>query len=251
MISTRLPAMRPRRTIPTLSLFLLLSLGGVLQVQNATAQSATVPPAAVQGGAGSSIAAAPQPAQAKQTSSSDDEEQYRHSAIVVKLGADLGMSPETAANVFTIINLLILGAGIGYGLLKFLPNAFRRRNLAIQKHLVDARSVTEEAKSRLTSVEERLARLDDQITAIRLQVEAESAREEERIKATVEDEKQKILAAAEAEIQSATTVARREIQRYAADLAIEHAARKLVVSAETDRLLVESFAHKLGEGSKN
>jgi hypothetical protein len=37
-------------------------------------------------------------------------------------------------------------------------------------------------------------------------------------------------------------LARREIQKYAAELAIEQAARKLVVTAETDRLLVESFA---------
>ena len=86
---------------------------------------------------------------------------------------------------------------------------------------------------------------------MRLQAEADTARDEERIKATVEDEKKKILAAAEAEIQSATTSARREIQKYAAELAIDQAARKLVVTAETDRLLVENFAHKLGEGSNN
>jgi F-type H+-transporting ATPase subunit b len=67
----------------------------------------------------------------------------------------------------------------------------------------------------------------------------------------VEDEKAKILAAAEAEIQSATTLARREIQKYAAELAIDQAARKLVITADTDRLLVEAFANKLGAGSKN
>jgi F-type H+-transporting ATPase subunit b len=46
-------------------------------------------------------------------------------------------------------------------------------------------------------------------------------------------------------------VARRAIQKYAAELAIEQAAKKLVVTAETDRLLVASFAARLGEGSKN
>jgi F-type H+-transporting ATPase subunit b len=100
-------------------------------------------------------------------------------------------------------------------------------------------------------VEERLSRLDEQIATMRLQSEADAARDEQRIKASVEDEKNKIIAAAEAEIHSATTFARREIQKYAAELAIEQAARKLVVTAETDRLLVESFAHKLGEGSNN
>jgi F-type H+-transporting ATPase subunit b len=186
----------------------------------------------------------------KQTVLSETD-QYRMSAPVVKLGALLGMKPETAANVFTIFNIVILFAGVGYGLVKVLPKTFRDRSTAIQKHLVDARTATEEATARLSSVEDRLAKLDDQIAAMRAQADADAARDEQRIHATIEDEKNKILAAAEAEIQSATTLARRDIQKYAADLAIEQAARKLVVTAETDRLLVESFAHKLGEGSNN
>ena len=45
--------------------------------------------------------------------------------------------------------------------------------------------------------------------------------------------------------------AQRQIQQYAADLAIDQAARKLVVTAETDRLLVQSFARRLtGNDSK-
>jgi len=180
-----------------------------------------------------------------------ETDQYRMSAPVVKIGALLGMKPETAANVFTIFNIAILFGGIGYGLLKVLPKTFRNRSTAIQKHLVDARTATEEATARLSSVEDRLAKLDDQIAAMRAQAEADSARDEQRILANVEDEKNKILAAADAEIQSATILARREIQKYAAELAIEQAARKLVVTPETDRVLVESFAHKLGEGSNN
>jgi F-type H+-transporting ATPase subunit b len=105
----------------------------------------------------------------------------------------------------------------------------------------------------LSSVEERLAKLDAQIAGMRSQAEADSIRDEQRIKATVEDEKAKILAAAEAEIQSATTLAQRQIQQYAAELAVEQAARKLVVTVETDRLLVENFAHRLGadKGGQN
>ena len=190
------------------------------------------------------------PANAKQTVLSETD-QYRMSAPVVKLGALLGMKPETAANVFTIFNIVILFGGIGYGLMKVLPKAFRDRSTAIQKHLVDARTATEEATTRLSSVEDRLSKLDDQIAAMRAQAEADAARDEQRILASVEDEKNKILAAAEADIQSATTLARREIQKYAAELAIEQAARKLVVTAETDRVLVENFAHRLGEGSNN
>jgi F-type H+-transporting ATPase subunit b len=181
----------------------------------------------------------------------NETDAYRMSPPVVKIGAAMGMKPETAANVFTIFNILILIGGVGYGLAKLLPKAFRTRNTAIQKHLVDARTATEEATARLSSVEDRLAKLDDQIAAMRSQAEADSARDEQRILASVEEEKNKILAAAEADIQTATSLARRDIQKYAAELAIEQAARKLVVTAETDRLLVESFAHRLGEGSNN
>jgi F-type H+-transporting ATPase subunit b len=181
----------------------------------------------------------------------NETDQYRLSPIVVKFGALLGMQPETAANVFTIFNILILVGGVGYGLMKVLPGTFRKRSTEIQRHLVDARTATEEATARLSSVEDRLAKLDHQIDAMRAQSEADGKRDEARIHAAVEDEKIKIIEAAEAEIQSATTLARRDLQRYAAELAIEQAARKLDISAETDRLLVEGFAHRLGEGSSN
>lgn len=175
----------------------------------------------------------------------DENDEYRHSAAVQKLGSIFGLNAEQAATAFTVINFLILAVAVGYGLVKMLPKAFRARNSAIQKQLVDARTATEEASARLNSVEARLSKLDDQIAEMRSQAEADAAKEEQRVRASVEEEKGKILAAAESEIQSATASARREIQQFAAELAIEHAARKLVVTAETDRLLVENFARQL------
>ena len=172
--------------------------------------------------------------------------EYRHSPAVKALAGFFHMDVETAATAFTVFNFVVLAVLVGYGLLKALPKTFRKRSSAIQKHLVDARTATDEARARLASVEARLSKLDEQIVGMKQQAEADSVRDEQRIKASVEDEKQKIVAAAEAEIVAATANARREIQKYAAELAIEQAARKLVVTAETDRLLVESFAHRLG-----
>jgi F-type H+-transporting ATPase subunit b len=106
-------------------------------------------------------------------------------------------------------------------------------------------------------VEQRLSQLDEQIASMKSGAEAESARAGERIKAAAEEEKKRILAAASLEIQSATTAARREIMAYAAELAVEQATRKLVVTADMDRLLVENFALGLSskpstsQGSKN
>jgi len=176
----------------------------------------------------------------------DENEIYKHSASVKKLGSMLGLSTEQAATVFEVGNFAILALLIGIFLAKSLPKTFRARNSAIQKDLADARTATEEAGIRLSGVEARLAKLDDEIAAMKDKAEKDSALDEQRIKANVEAEKNKILAAAEQEIAAATTHAQRQIQKYAAELAIEQAARKLTISAETDRLLVQNFARRLG-----
>jgi F-type H+-transporting ATPase subunit b len=181
----------------------------------------------------------------------DQNDQYLHSATVRKLGAMIGLNAEQAATAFTVANFVVLAAFVGWFLAKTLPKTFRNRNSAIQKELVDARTATEEASARLSSVEERLSKLNDQIAAMRAQAEKDSALDEQRIKASVEEDKLKILAAAEQEIAAATALAQRQIQQYAAELAIDQATRKLVVTAETDRLLVQSFARRLmGDESK-
>lgn len=187
----------------------------------------------------------------KNKQEADENDEYLHSPTVRALGAKLGLNAEQAATAFTVANFFVLAALVGWFLIKTLPKAFRSRNTAIQKHLVDARTATEEASARLNSVEDRLSKLDEQIAAMRAQSEKDSALDEQRIKAGVEDEKQKILAAAEQEIAAATTLARRQIQQYAAGLAIDQAARKLVVTAETDRLLVQNFSRRLtGDDAK-
>jgi F-type H+-transporting ATPase subunit b len=181
----------------------------------------------------------------------DENDAFLHSASVRALGAKLGLNAEQAATAFTVANFVVLAVLIGWFLAKTLPKTFSARNTAIQKHLVDARTATEEASARLSGVEDRLSKLDAQIAAMQAQADKDAAAEEQRIKANVEEEKQKILAAAEQEITAATALARRQIQQYAAELAIEQAARKLVVTAETDRLLVQDFARRLtGDGSK-
>ena len=175
----------------------------------------------------------------------DENDAYRHSPMVQKIGHMMGMSTETAATSFEVFNFAILAVALGAFLLKALPKAFRNRSSAIQKHLVDARTATEEASARLNSVEDRLAALDGQIAEMRAQSERDSVADEARIKASVEDERKKILASADQEIAAATMHAQRQLQQYAAELAIEQAARKLVVSAATDRLLVQNFARRL------
>jgi len=187
----------------------------------------------------------------KNKQEADENDAYLHSPMVQRLGKMVGMTTDQAATAFTVTNFLILAVLVAWFLMKTLPKTFRDRNTVIQKHLVDARTATEEATARLNSVEARLGKLDEQIATMRTQAEQDSAKDELRIKASVEEEKKKILAAAEQEIAAATTLAQSQLRQYAAELAIEQAARKLVVSAETDRLLVQGFAERLtGDDSK-
>jgi F-type H+-transporting ATPase subunit b len=231
-----------KRLLPALAMAALL----FAPVRHARSQEAS--PAATT--AGEQSTAEGQSSQANKQEV-DENDEYLHSPAVRALGAKLGMNAEQAATAFTVANFLVLAVLVGWLLVKTLPKSFRDRNTAIQRHLVNARTVTEEAHARLSSVEDRLSKLDDQIAAIRAQAEKDSALDEERIRAGVEEEKRKILMAADQEITAATALARRQIQQYAAELAIDQAAHKLVVTAETDRLIVQSFARRLaGDDSK-
>jgi F-type H+-transporting ATPase subunit b len=231
--------------VPAAVLALLLASGAPrLRAQEAA------PVAAAQ----SAGEAAPATHETEKQEEHNDEEEFRHSAAVKALGAKFGLDAEEAATAFSVVNFAVLALAVIWFLFKSLPKVFRSRNTALEKHLVEARAASAEASSRLGSVEARLSKLDEQIASMRAQAEKDAQLEEQRMKASVEEEKQKILEAAEQEISAATSQARRQIQQYAADLAIDQAAKKLVVSAETDRILVQEFARRLGadvEGGRN
>jgi F-type H+-transporting ATPase subunit b len=233
--------------IPAAALALLLASG----VPHLRAQEAApAPVAASQSGSD----AAPAKHETEKQEEHSDEEAFRHSAAVKALGAKFGLDAEQAATAFSIVNFAVLAIAVLWFLFKALPKTFRNRNAALEKHLVEARAASAEASSRLGSVEARLSKLDEQIATMRAQAEKDAQFEEQRLKASVEEERQKILEAADLEIFAATAQARRQIQQYAADLAIDQAAKKLVVSQETDRLLVQEFARRLGadaEGGRN
>ncbi len=223
-----------------------VALGVALPVKELPAQAQAA-------GAASTSAAQPPD---KNQQEVDESDAYRKSPSVGWLGRKLGIGTDRASSWSELGNFVLFALGVGWLVVVFLPKAFpgmvpRNRTAAIQKSLADARTATEEARARLSGVEERLAKLDGEIAAMRTHAEQDSATEEQRIKASVEEEKKKILASAEQEIAAATMHAQKQLQQRAAELAIEQAARKLVVSAETDRLLVQGFAQRLaGEESK-
>jgi F-type H+-transporting ATPase subunit b len=148
---------------------------------------------------------------------------------------------EITARGFEWINFLIIALCIVIPLVKFLPRVFRKRSETLRHQLETARQTTADANARLSAVEAQMAHLDVEIAAIRAQVEEDSKQDEVRIKASIEEEKARIVAAAEQEIAAAAAHAQRGLRHFAADLAIEQAARQIILTPETDRALIAEF----------
>ena len=191
----------------------------------------------------------------KETEAEEDNV-YRHAPIVQSLSKRFHMSVETTARFFEIINFVILVLAIGIPLVKIFPKILRKRSLTLSHSIESARKMTEDADARLSAVEARLSKLDDEIAEIRAHVEEESKNDEIRIKATIEEESSRIIAAAEQEISLAASQARRGLRHFAADLAIEQATKQLELTPDTDRALIAEFvretaANGAGQGGQN
>jgi len=168
--------------------------------------------------------------------------EYRHSATVQWFANLLHIDVETAALSFEYINFAVIVLAIGIPLFKFLPKMLRKRTETLNQELESARKATQDANSRLSAVEAKLAGLDAEIEAIRKQVEVDMREDEARIKASIGEESARIVAAAEQEIQVAAAMIQRELKEFAADLAIDGALSRLTLNAETDRALFAEFA---------
>lgn len=176
-------------------------------------------------------------------------EQYRHSPVVAAIARFAHVKTETAAQIFEDLNSGVLLAAIAFFLWKFLPRMFRARGEKLQKELVEARLATEDANRRLAEVEARMLRLDDEIDSIRQQVERESAEDEKRIHAAMVAEGERIVASAEQEIAATQAAVQRDLKKFAADLAIDNAMRRIQLSNDTDRALVREFGKSLSKDS--
>jgi F-type H+-transporting ATPase subunit b len=181
----------------------------------------------------------------------EDENIYRHTKLVQSLAKSLHLDVETTAQLFEFTNFAIVALAIVIPLARLMPKVMRQRSQTLKSDLESARKMTADAGARLKAIEAKLAGLDREIASIRTQVEAEAKNDEVRIKSTIEEESGRIVAAAEQEITMAAAQARRGLRSFAADLAIEQAAKQLVMTAETDKALIAEFvgaATRNGEG---
>ncbi|HTW80594.1 MAG TPA: ATP synthase F0 subunit B [Terracidiphilus sp.] len=247
----------PRRRSSILPLFLLAALVlAVCATPHGLLAQESVPAASSAPAQTESTAAG-----GEQTESAANDEQkelniFRHAPIVASIGRKLGLSVETTAKIFEALNFLIILLAIVIPLAKFLPRLLRNRRETLSQNLRTARETTEDARARLNAVEAKLAGLDQEIARFRAQVEQDSLEDEKRIKASLAEESARIVTAAEQEIAAAAAQARRGLRTFAADLAIAHAEKQLVLTPETDRALIGEFIREVsasgpGKGGKN
>ncbi len=167
-----------------------------------------------------------------------------------KWGDKLGLGPKASFSVSIGFNFLAFFL-FCYVLMKSkVPQAFRERTAAIQKGIKDAQEASADATKRLTDIEARLAKMDQEVAQIRAAAERDVAAEEVRIRQAAEEDKQKIVQAAESEIDAFARNARRELKSYAASLAVDLAARDMRIDDNTDHALIREFAQQLGKDGK-
>jgi F-type H+-transporting ATPase subunit b len=139
------------------------------------------------------------------------------------------------------MNFVIIALAIVIPLAKIMPKLLRQRSVTLSQDIKTAREATDDAKSRLSAIEEKLAGLGQEIEKFKTQVEQEALEDQKRIKAALEEESARIVASVEQEIGAAAAQARRGLRHFAAELAIDQASKQLVLTPETDNALIAEF----------
>jgi F-type H+-transporting ATPase subunit b len=176
---------------------------------------------------------------------------FRHSKIIKSAARILHISVEATARSFELINIAIVVLAIGIPLYRFLPGYLHNRSLKLGTDIESARRQAEDANSRLSAIETKLTHLDEEIAKFRAELEAETKQDEARIQAALETERTRIVASVEQEIGAAAAHARRGLRRFAAELAVDRAARQMTITPETDRALIAEFVSDVKNGGAN
>ena len=144
-------------------------------------------------------------------------------------------------------NFLVLAGAIGYMVGKSAPPFFAARSLSIRKDIVEAEEARREAEDRAAEVEKRLANLEAEIAALRQEAHEEDTAETQSIAQHTAAEISKIQTHAEQEIAAAGKLARLDLKRYAGELAVELAERKVRarMTPATQDSMVRNFVRDL------
>jgi F-type H+-transporting ATPase subunit b len=159
---------------------------------------------------------------------------------------------ENANEIFKWINFAIVAAVLIWLFAKKLPGWFRGNAETISSAIAKATAAKEEAERQVREAEGKLARLEEEIAALRATAQREIGEEGERIRTMAQSDAKKVGIAAQAEIEAAERAARIELKALAASLAVDGAESLLAkqLTPATQETLVDTFVKSL-EGRPN
>lgn len=152
--------------------------------------------------------------------------------------------------LWKFVNLAIFVIALIFAMRKFfgVPEMFRDRKETIKRELAKAQEERDAALQKLKEVEERLARLDTEVTAIKEQSAREAVEERERIARSTETEIARLSEQALREIESAGKAARKDLRRYTAEQSVRLAEEivRREMKPEDDARLIRNNIEELG-----
>jgi F-type H+-transporting ATPase subunit b len=159
---------------------------------------------------------------------------------------------ERANEIFKWINFAIVAGLIAWVFLKLTPPFFRKNAETISSAISKATAAKAEADRQLREAEEKLARLEQEVTQLRATAQTEMIAEAERLKAITQSDIQKVGLAAKEEMEAAVRAARLELKTIAANLAVDGAESLLAeeLTPQVQESLVAAFVKSL-EGRPN
>jgi len=130
--------------------------------------------------------------------------------------------------------------------------SLRDRKETIKRELVKARNERDAAVAKLKEVEERLGKLDGEVSAIKERSKVEAASERKRIAEATEVEVSKLSEQAQREIENAGKAARKELRRYTAEQSVQLAEQMIrrEMKPEDDARLITGNIEELGGAAR-
>lgn len=129
--------------------------------------------------------------------------------------------------IWKLFNLFIFVSLAVYFLRRPLGESLRARREAIRRDLMRAQKERDAALAKLEEVNIRLANLDAEVEAFRVQAQKEAAEERARIERSTEEDTRKLREQAQREIEGAGKAARQELRRYVAEQSVRLAEESL------------------------
>lgn len=165
-----------------------------------------------------------------------------------------GHAEKTASNLSPVTetvllwaNFALLAVGLGYLIKKYGGPFFASRSERIQREIVEAARVRQDAEARSAEVDRRLANLQADLAALRTESRQELESLERHTTSKASAEIARIQSNAEQEIAAAGKAARLELKRYSAELAVHLASEKIQarMTPEVQGALVRDFVTEL------